>query len=772
MTVAEEVVDVEATAAAAADRHAPDSTTSERAVLGRRASVVLGSTSPSATGVGLLIRYARMGERASDDTVPHQRTHSISRALVQILVLGILVPAALIWFIGRMSARSAVTELWDELSREIVEHTVERTLRRLETGATALDYNASALTLGLVDPQDRRAILRYLLAGLHANPNVTWYSFGGADGAYLSAYRSDGGIRITWREQVADGARYRDYVVEADGTWTAQPEKVKPYDCRTRPWYRAALEAEGSVWSAPFLFASGPPGFILSKRAVAKDGSTAGVWGIEYEMAYISRFLAGLEIGESGRAYLFTAAGEVIGHPEAGADIAAVQGWIAVKQGDKKRIATATGHRDTWLRRAFAETARTDALHAGGAFEEGGETYLWSAGGFPAECGLDWRVAMVVPEDDILGQIQRNNLWAALVAALVASSFLLLVLWFARRRVSRPLKGIAEDLARMSKLETDETPHIERSRITEVAGMVTAREALRSGLKSFKKYVPAELVRELMVQGREAVLGGEQRELTVMFSDVADFTRISEELDGPQALVTALGEYLDVMSNAILLRGGTVDKYVGDAIMAFWGAPVPVVNHALSACEAAWDSQKALEVLRFRWEKEGLPPFRARIGVNSGLMLVGNIGSSDRMNYTVMGDPVNLGSRLEGLCKIYDIEIAIGPSTWEGASEHFAARPVDCVEVKGKREAVVFYELLGPLADIAPEALEFGAICTEAFDAYRNQEFETGRAGFQQALGVRPHDVACKMLAERCATYASKPPPDDWSGAIRLTRKR
>lgn len=713
-----------------------------------------------------------MKERADPEASTQERTHSIGRALMQILVLGILVPAALIWSVGHISARSAVKELWEELSHEIVEHTVERTLRRLETGETALRYNASALGLGLVDTQDRQAILRYLLAGLHANPNVTWYSFGGADGAYLSAYRSGDGIRITWREQVEGGARYRDFVVEADGAWTAQPEKTKPYDCRTRPWYGAAIEADGEVWSKPFLFASGPPGFILSKKALGQDGRTAGVWGIEYEMAYISRFLARLEIGESGRAYLFTRAGEVIGHPEAGADIGAVQGWIAVKQGEKKRIATATGHRDPWLRRAFAKTAQTDATDAGGSFDEGGETYLWRAGGFPAETGLDWRVAIVVPEDDILGTIHRNNLWAALAAALIAMSFLLLGLWFARRRVSRPLKGIAEDLARMSKLETDETPKIEHSRITEVAGMVTAREALRTGLNSFKKYVPADLVRELMLQGREAVLGGEQRELTVMFSDVADFTRISEELDGPQALVSALREYLDVMSNAILLRAGTVDKYVGDAIMAFWGAPVPVANHALSACEAAWDSQQALEVLRFRWEREGLPPFRARIGVNTGEMLVGNIGSTDRMNYTVMGDAVNLGSRLEGLCKMYAIEIALGESTYRGAEEHFVARPVDCVEVKGKREAVVFYELLGPRADIEPAALEFADICTEAFERYRSRAFEAARAGFQRALGLRPEDVACRMLAERCATYDRRPPPADWSGTVRLTRKR
>ncbi|MDJ0975765.1 MAG: adenylate/guanylate cyclase domain-containing protein [Planctomycetota bacterium] len=706
------------------------------------------------------------------DPATHPRTQSISRALFQLLVLGILVPAALIWGIGHFTARAAVTELWSELSEEIADHTVERTLRFLETGDTALAYNAAAVVDALVDPADRRAVLRYLLAGLRANPNVTWYSFATEDGAYLSAYRKEGRTRLTWREQEEGGARYRDFVVEDDGSWRAEPEQVKPYDPRTRGWYTAAKASDARVWSKPFLFASGPPGFILSKQALGSDGRVVGVWGVEYEMAYVSEFLAGLEIGTTGRAYLVTAAGEVIGHPEAGTNIAAVEGWISVMQDGKKAIANAADHRDPWLRRAFAAMGSNDAPRTGGAFEEAGETVLLGARGFPPESGLDWRVAIVVPEHEILGQINQNSLYAAAAAVLITIFFLLAGLWYARRRVSRPLKGIARDLARMSRLETDAKPTVVESRLTEVAGMVDARDAMRSGLRSFQKYVPADLVRELMARGDEARLGGEEREMTVMFSDVADFTRISEQLDGPGALVGALGEYLDVMSNAIRLRGGTVDKYIGDAIMAFWGAPVSVPDHALHACEAAWDSQQALRVLRFRWAKEGLPPFRARIGVNTGRMLVGNIGSTDRMNYTVMGDPVNLGSRLEGICKIYGLEIGIGESTWAAARDHFEGRPIDCVEVKGREQAVVFHELLGPKGDVEAERLELGAVYTDAFEAYMARRFEAAQAGFERCLKLAPDDVAARVLADRCAAYRDSPPPDDWSGAVRMSRKK
>ena len=620
------------------------------------------------------------------------------------LVIGILLPAALIWGVGRVTAKRAVTQLWGNLSREIADHTVERTLRRLETGDTALGYNAAALGLGLVDHEDRRGLLGYLLAGLRANPNVTWYSFGGADGVYLSAYRTNEGIKLTWREQVGGGARYRDYLVEDTGEWAPQPEVVKPYDPRTRGWYEQAARSADPVWSKPFLFASGPPGFILSKRALDGNGTLVGVWGIEYEMAYISEFLSGLEIGTTGRAYLLTEAGAVIGHPEAGRDIGAAEGWIAYLEDGNKHIATADTHRDRQLRAVHERIGREGAEGTGGRFEQDGTRYLWGAQRFPEDTGLDWRVAIVVPEDDILGRIHANNLWAALLAVLITVAVLALVLWYARKRVSQPLQGIAQDLERMSKLETEHAPHVQASPLTEVAEMIVAREAMRTGLSSFRKYVPADLVRELMARGDEARLGGTEQELTVMFSDVADFTRISESLEGPEALVGALGEYLDVMSNAIQLRRGTVDKYIGDAIMAFWGAPISMEDHALRACEAAWDSQQALRVLRYRWEQEGLPPFRARIGVNTGVMLVGNIGATERMNYTVMGDPVNLGSRLEGLCKIYGIEIAIGAATHGQLGDNFVTRPVDCVEVKGKSEAVVFHELLGPKEDIDPPA--------------------------------------------------------------------
>ncbi len=704
------------------------------------------------------------------------RTRSVGRTLLQILVFGILLPAALIWGLGHFTSREAVRLMWQGLSKEIAGHSVESTLRYLETGETALALNSSMVDLGLTDPANRKSMLEYLLAGLKANPNVTWYSFGGADGVYLSAYRpptSEGGYRVTWREQVEGGALYRDFRVEDDGTWTPLPEKTQPYDCRTRVWYKAALEREGPVWSKPFLFASGPPGFILSSKVQRADGTFLGVWGIEYEMSYVSDFLSRLEIGtdNKGRAYLVTAAGEVIGHPEVGEKIGEADGFIVTEQDGKKVIATAANHRDERLRQAFLRSQTMSDEEMNRRFEIDGEPYFAAVQRFPETSRLDWTILIVVPQDDILGDIPRNEIYAAIAAIVIAVMFLLFAQRYASRRITQPLKSIAREFEEMSSLSTEQTPSADDSPVTEVAGMMRAREVMRTGLRSFKKYVPLDLVRQLMESGRAPELGGERRSMTVMFSDVVDFTRISEELGEPEELVSALAEYLDVMSAMIAKQNGTVDKYIGDAIMAFWGAPQENPEHALSACHAAWASQQALSALRMRWGAEGHPLFRAKIGINTGEMLVGNIGSERRMDYTVMGDAVNLASRIEGLCAIYGLEIAVGENTWDAVKGEFEGRPVDCVEVKGKSKSVVFYELLGPKGTVSAQVLAFGAAYTEAFERYRARGFDAACAAFRTAHEMRPEDVAAREMVSRCEAYQREPPPDDWTGAVRLTRK-
>ena len=486
-------------------------------------------------------------------------------------MIGVTLPALLIWVVGHWTSDAAVNDLWEKLSHELAGHAVQRTLRFVETGETALAINKAVLELDLLDPAKCEKVLAYLVKGLRANPTVTWYSYAGADGVYLSAYHTaDGGIRLTWREQVENGARYRDFTVDREDNWEALPEKVKPYDPRTRGWYKAAAGRSGAVWSKPFLFASGPPGFILSRALRDSMANVTGVFAVEYEMAYVSEFLGKLNVGRTGRAYLLTTEGQVIGHPLAAGQVGAVDGLLVVEEDGKRRIATAEGNKDRWLETAFRE--RNARLGVGDYhldFELEGVDYLVASMPFPREKSLPWTILMVIPEEDILGTIHRNALYAGLAALLIAGLVLGFGVWYANRRISRPLAAIARDLERMARLDIRERPSMRVSRLEEVNDMVAARERLRGGLLSFTKYVPAQLVRDLLERGLEARLGGESKPLTIMFSDVVGFTKISEELGDPQALVDALSEYLEVMSSTIAECGGTVDKYIGDAVMAF-----------------------------------------------------------------------------------------------------------------------------------------------------------------------------------------------------------
>jgi adenylate cyclase len=293
---------------------------------------------------------------------------------------------------------------------------------------------------------------------------------------------------------------------------------------------------------------------------------------------------------------------------------------------------------------------------------------------------------------------------------------------------------------------------------------------MKSGLKSFSKYVPIELVRNLMHKGQVAVLGGEMRELTIYFSDIADFTTISEKL-GPEKLVDSLGGYLEEMSQLIMQHHGTLDKYIGDAIMAFWGAPMPVEKHAAEACHAALESQCRLDEMQRDWIERGHPVFHSRIGINSGLTLVGNIGSANRMNYTVMGDPVNVASRLEALCKLYGVRIMLGEYTAQLVNEEFVTRPLDKIAVKGKEQGIRVYELCGLQSEVGDEELAYIDAYRNALEIYFSRNFHAAAAQFEVVLKLRKQDLAAELLLARVHQYITSPPPKQWSGVFSIQHK-
>ena len=295
----------------------------------------------------------------------------------------------------------------------------------------------------------------------------------------------------------------------------------------------------------------------------------------------------------------------------------------------------------------------------------------------------------------------------------------------------------------------------------------------RSFIKNaFSRYVPEEVVRQLLLKPELLRLGGEERVMSVLFSDLANFTSISERMT-PTELVHLLNEYLTEMTRIVLEEGGIVDKYEGDAIMAEFGAPLVLTDHADRAVRAGLRMQARLRELRRDWKERGLPEMRCRVGINTGPMVVGNMGSHQVLDYTVIGDAVNLASRLEGANRRYDTFLMISEFTRQNLTPGlFRTRILDVIRVKGKSEAVLVHEVLGEASDpLDPRVKAYAEAYEEAFKAYLARDFDKARKGFERALELRPGDPASEDMLNRMADLDPRALPGDWDGSIGLTSK-
>jgi len=665
--------------------------------------------------------------------------------------------------VGALAYRSSseiVDTLWSSLADQITESATNRTLRYFSSAPPYVKLTHRLAREGRLDlgpfsethPPD--ALLNHLHAAIHANPEFTWASYGNDEGTYVAVHHvGDGVLRGVWRSAGEGGTTMRE--LERDGdTWRVVETSQGEYDPRVRDWYRTGRESSGE-WVEPFVFATvRQPGFMYVRAQDAVGGAPAGVWAVEYEVSELSAFLSELEVGEHGQVYVLTQSGLVVGHPE---------GETTTEVDGELEVASAEGHPDSML--AAAWSARDHA-------EEGhylaGE-YLAMMRHFDEASGIEWSVLVVAPEDDFFGGV-RQQAWSTLIIAVVAALLAILAGAFFSNRVSGALRVIADDLERIGRFELDRDLTTAQSFVREVNEMRDTTMRMKASLRSFGKYVPRDVVRQLIESGDEAELGGRKEELSILFSDIAGFTSVAEKMD-PTELVEVLGEYLDGMSAAVRDAGGTVDKYIGDAIMAFWGAPQENPDHALDACRGALAMKRKLEELQAGWDERGLPKLNTRIGVNSGDVLVGNIGAPTRLNYTVMGDAVNLAARLEALNKEYATGILVGDDTARVVGDAMVLRPIEFVAVKGKAQAVLIHELVGEKGEVDEETLAAIALHAEALDLYKGRDFEAAAAKFDEVAERMGGDLAAEKLAARARTYAEAPPPDDWDGRLTMTTK-
>jgi adenylate cyclase len=272
---------------------------------------------------------------------------------------------------------------------------------------------------------------------------------------------------------------------------------------------------------------------------------------------------------------------------------------------------------------------------------------------------------------------------------------------------------------------------------------------------AFNRYVSPAVVESMVNDPNSLELGGQEIQATIFFSDLANFTSFSERLP-PKDLVTFLNEYFTPMTNIILEHRGGLDKFIGDAVMAFWGAPLPLENHARHACEAALKMKETMAGLQDGWRQRRLPLLEARMGIHSGPVVAGNVGSRERFNYTVLGDTVNLASRLEGANKFYGTTILISEDTVRLAGQSFLTRELDLIRVKGRQAPVKIYELIGKCGE---KELPFLGVFAQGLAAYRNRLWDIAEQHFGSIVS---QDPPSRTYLERCRLYRTDPPPDDW----------
>jgi adenylate cyclase len=367
-----------------------------------------------------------------------------------------------------------------------------------------------------------------------------------------------------------------------------------------------------------------------------------------------------------------------------------------------------------------------------------------------------------VPEADILGPLKT----IALISALIMLAVLLLGIGIANyisKKIAAPIQELVKETEAIKNFELDK-PTIIHSKIAELQTVSAAIDAMKKSLQSFKRYVPTLLVKKLFTSGHVAEVGGALTHITLLFADIKDFTHITEE--NPPARVTYyLSEYFETMSRIIHDRHGTLDKYVGDLIMAFWGAPSSDKFQAQHACKTAIDMLKQLKVLNLKWQQEDFASITIRIGINTGNAIVGNVGSTERLNYTALGDSVNLASRLQEVNKIYHTNVIVSEHTHQAVKSLFRFKLLDRIAVRGKQQAVCIYELEPEMSD--EDLKNYNAKFEKAFDVYQKAHWDEAIYLFQQLMLHYPDDKVAPLFVARCQDLKEKN-PTTWDGVWRL----
>jgi adenylate cyclase len=594
------------------------------------------------------------------------------------------------------------------------------------------------------------------LSQLQSQATISWVAFGWPDGSFFAAHKL--GDRHLEMMEISStdhpGQRRVDEYEVIPGDIQFENRRFEPtgFHVGDQEWFKSGLASDDPQWFKVLHHPIGERPSVAFAGPIDVYQERQGVLAVIIEYTRLAHFLAQLEVGRTGTAFIFDGSGALVAAPDKEADelhpARSQEALLPVAQSALARAGD-DGRKNAWR----------NTLTFGNADYEVALTPL----PFPG-----WSLATVIPEAEFLGPVETtlHRLIIGLTLGALLAALLSAVL--ARSLIAAPLTRVVGEIRHVEAFALEQVRR-HPSRLAEIASLSGAIAEMAQGLSAFRKFIPADLVRSLLRQGVEAKPGGAVQELTVMFIDIAGFTGLSERMG--DRVVPLLSEYLNLLTEAIAAHGGTIDKFIGDAVMAFWGAPTEQQDHALLCCRAALACHRA--IARSGLVDDQDKPLQIRLGINSGRMLVGNIGSELRLNYTVIGDAVNVGSRLEGANKSYGTEILIGEQTHCLARSGIVTREVDSIAVYGREEGFPVYELVGLASEAEAERDRTSWIAhyEQGLANYRSRNFSAAILDFEAVLQARGHDGPSEVMLERCGKLRHEGAGEEWRPIAALKSK-
>jgi adenylate cyclase len=456
------------------------------------------------------------------------------------------------------------------------------------------------------------------------------------------------------------------------------------YDTRKRPWYRETMESDRPVVSSPYLaFSIGAP--VITVSAPLR-GKVPGVLAADLKLDTFSDFVQAQRPGEHGTVLIFDSTGSLIAHPHFAQFVA-----DAMTHPSQPRLPN-INEINSGVVAAVLRRANGRDNYDGSIRDDQGRDYLFRVAKVTLGEQYHANILLLAAQEDFVKDVRRLQ-FTGLILATIAGAAFIPVVWMFGSGMARSLKTITAEAIKLQKLAEPDLAPI-TSRIREIHELGSAMKLAQRTFWSFAHFVPKVLVQRVIDNSISTELGGVREEITVVFTDVRDFTTIAESAD-PDVLMHQTSRYFSALTEAFLAEGGTIDKFIGDAVMVFWNAPNPQPDHVERACRAALAGRLASEKLNAQFEAECLKPFFTRFGIHVGEAVVGNLGSTERMNYTALGNTVNLAARLEGLNKQFGTAILASEGVYLRARHCFQFKALDSVIAKGMTTETRIFELVG-----------------------------------------------------------------------------